>query len=130
MTPICLELKGEPIGIVGAFSPHPPKSATGIIHTEKKRSVFLSVVGLSPFKLLVSPAKLSDKTFKQYEKNVKELKSQPPGKWHVQGGTERLQTDKPQSVDSYATGVGHLAVLHLSAYFSMWCAIGEARQDT
>ena len=42
--------------------------ANGITDAEKKRSVFLSVVGPSPFKLLrnlVSPAKLSEKTFVQ-----------------------------------------------------------------
>ena len=42
--------------------------ASGMTDAEKKRSVFLSVIGPSPFKLLrnlASPAKLSDKMFEQ-----------------------------------------------------------------
>ena len=43
-------------------------AANGIEDANKKRSVFLSVVGPSPFKLLrnlISPANLSDKSFEE-----------------------------------------------------------------
>ena len=50
--------------------------------------------------------------------------------WKQNPGWKNRVGNRQTRVDSYATGVGRLPILHLSANFEMQCAIGAAGLDT